>query len=347
MTTPINRHLPGLEPYVPGEQPVEPGWIKLNTNENPHPPAPEVSEVVRSFGPDCARLYPPPESPALRRAIAETLDWPAEGIMITNGSDEALRLVAHSYLNAGDAVGMLWPTYSYYPLLGAMFGATAKQSQVGRSGQWPAQFDLDGVRVFFLANPNPPYGTFYSAHIAEEVVASHSDVLFVIDEAYVEFAGDDCLSLLRRHENALIVRTFSKSHALAGLRVGFIMARPEQLRPLQIVRDSYNVNAISQLAGLAAWKAREYYQRRTAGIIETRETTARRLAQLGFDILPSGANFIFARHGEAARLFSELRERKILVRYFAPPPTHDGLRITIGLPEQMDALIAAVSRLCG
>jgi histidinol-phosphate aminotransferase len=345
MTTSINRHLIGLEPYVPGEQPTEPGWVKLNTNENPYPPAPEVAEVMRAFAPDRARLYPPPDCAALRRAIGETFDWPPDGVLVTNGSDEALRLIAHSYLNAGDTAGMLWPTYSYYPLVGGLFGAASATFEVGRRGEWPAAVNLDGVKVFFLANPNPPYGTFYESERIGEMVAAHRDILFAIDEAYTEFAGGDCLSLLRRCENVFISRTFSKSHALAGLRVGFVLARPEQLQPLLVACDSYNVNAMSQLAALAAWRARDYYRARIASVIETREATAKQLAGLGLEVLPSGGNFLFARHPDAPRLFRQLKERRILVRYFDTPPTRDGFRITIGTPDQMDALAAALSML--
>jgi histidinol-phosphate aminotransferase len=339
----MNRHLVGVEPYVPGEQPTEAGWVKLNTNENPYPPAPEVADVMRSFAPDRARLYPPPDCAPLRRAVGETLDWPPDGVLVTNGSDEGLRLLGHAYLNPGDKVGMVWPTYSFYPLIGKMFGAAIAMFEVGRSGEWPDRLDLNGAKIFYLANPNPPYGTFYEPERVAGLAASHPEVLFVIDEAYAEFAGNDCLPLLRRFENVILVRTFSKSHALAGLRVGFVLARPEQLMPLLVVCDSYNVNAMSQLAGLAAWRARDYYRGRSAKVIEVREAGARRLRELGFDVLPSGANFVFARHGEAPRLFRQLKNRKILVRYFDTPQTRDGLRITIGTPEEMDILLAALT----
>ncbi len=339
----INRHLTRLKAYVPGEQPTEPGWIKLNTNENPYPPAPEVTNVLRRFDPERARRYPPPDCTALRKAIGAALDWPADGVLITNGSDEALRVLAHAYLNAGDRVGMLWPTYSYYPLLGALFGAKTVRFKAGRSGEWPAtRLDLRGIQLFFLANPNPPFGTFYEPERIEELVRANRRTLFVIDEAYKEFAGADCMNLLRRYDNVVLTRTFSKSHALAGLRVGFVLAHPARMAPLLVVCDSYNVNAMSQLAGLAAWEAADYYRRRTMRIVTERERTARRLRELEFDVLPSQGNFLFARHSNAKRLFLQLKERRILVRYFDTPETRDGLRITIGTRRQMDALIAAL-----
>jgi histidinol-phosphate aminotransferase len=347
MTIQINRHLIGLEAYVPGEQPTEPGWVKLNTNENPYSPAPEVAEVYRSFAPDRARLYPPPNSAVVRKVVGEVLDWPPEGILVTNGSDEGLRLIAHAHLNAGDHVGMLWPTYSFYPLIGAMFGAGGIVSEVGRNGEWPERINLDRVKLFYLSNPNPPYGTFYEPERIAALVAAHRDVLFVIDEAYVDFAGGDCLPVLRRFDNVFITRTGSKSQALAGLRVGFVLARPKQLATLWIVCDSYNVNVMSQLAAAAAWRAGDYYRSRAGKIIETREATAKRLRELGFDVLPSQANFVFARHPEARRLFLQLKERKILVRYFDAPATRDGLRITIGTPQEMDMLTAALAELVG
>ena len=345
MSTPINRHLVGLEAYVPGEQPAEPGWVKLNTNENPYPPAPDVIEVLRSFAPEGIRMYPPPDCARLRRAIGERLDWPVDGVLVTNGSDEALRLLCHAFLNSGDRIGMLWPTYSLYPILGQMFGAASAMSDVGRRGEWPDRLELDGVRLFFLSNPNPPYGTFYQPDQVAKLVGSCSGILFVIDEAYVEFAGCDCQALLGQFDNVFVVRTFSKSHSLAGLRVGFVLGQPERVRPLQVVRDSYNVNALSQSAALAAWQADDYYRAQIAEIVALRGETARRLVELGFDVLPSGANFIFARHSEAQRLFSQLKARKILVRYFDSPPTRDGLRITIGMRTEMDTLMRALEDL--
>ena len=345
MAIEMNRNLIGARPYVPGEQPSESGWIKLNQNENPYPPAPAVCEIMRSFVPDRARLYPPANYPPLRRAIGESLDWPADGVLVTNGSDEALRLIAHCYLNPGDNIGMFSPTYSYYPLIGQMFGARAVVTHLERNGECPDEINIDGVKIFFIANPNPPFGTVYEAERIGALVEACPNILFVIDEAYVPFAGRDCLSLLRRYENVFVTRTFSKSHSLAGLRVGFVLARPEPLKPLLAVCDYYNVNAMSQLAALAAWQARGYYDEQIATVVETRESSAKRLATLGFDVPPSGANLLFARHPEAPQLFCRLRERKILVRYFKTPESRDGLRITIGTPEQMDALLAALSDL--
>jgi len=347
MIEPINANIRGLAGYVPGEQPAEPGWIKLNTNENPYPPAPEVADAIRSFEPDRVRLYPPPDAPELRRLIGETLGWPPENILITNGSDEALRMICHAFLNPRDRVGMLAPTYTLYPILGRLFGAEIVESPVGPEGEWPERLEFQGVKVFFIANPNPPYGTFYSPEQIATVVASHPDVLFVIDEAYVEFAPNDCLGPLHELDNILIVRTFSKSRSLAGLRVGFVLGHGERMAPLWVVRDSYNVNALSQAAAEAAWEAGDYYEAKIAQVVAERKRASARLAELGFRVLPSGGNFIFARHAEAPRLFGELKERRILVRHFDAPPTRDGLRITIGTPEQMDSLAEALRDIIG
>lgn len=342
MNLKINRHLEGLEPYVPGEQPTESGWVKLNTNENPYPPAPEVLAALRSLEPESARKYPPPDCAPLRRAIAEDLDWEPEGILVTNGSDEALRMICHAYLNEGDRVGMLRPTYSLYPILARMFGGAVAEIPVGPGGEWPGHMDLDGVRVFFIANPNPPYGTFYKPDRVAELASMHDDILFAVDAAYIEFAPDDCVRLLREFKNVFIIRTFSKSHSLAGLRVGFILGHPEEMAPLWVVRDSYNVNAASQAAALAAWQAHDYYQTQNDHISEVREATVAKLAELGFKVLPSKANFVFARHKKAPQLFEQLKKKQILVRYFDSPETHDGLRITIGTPKEMEALFKAL-----
>lgn len=341
----VNQNIVGLEAYVPGEQPTDPDWVKLNTNENPFPPAPQVVEVLRSFDPELIRRYPQPDSAPLREAIAQRLDWPADGIVVTNGSDEALRMLCHAFLNRGERIAMLEPTYSLYPILGRMFGAESLRSRVGRGGELPDRLELDGAKMFFLANPNPPFGTHFRADELAGIIALHEDILFVIDEAYVEFAPSDCLGLLHEFENVLVVRTFSKSHALAGLRVGFVLGDPDRIAPLWVVRDSYNVNALSQAAALAAWQARDYYRLRTARIVEARRRAEQRLGEMGFDVLPSEANFLFARHHHAPRIFMELKKRKILVRYFDSPETRDGLRITVGTDEQMETLYSALSEI--
>jgi histidinol-phosphate aminotransferase len=345
----MNRQLQGLDAYVPGEQPTGPGWVKLNTNENAYPPAPEVIEAIRDFDPQGIRKYPNPTGLALREAIADSFEWAVEGTMITNGSDEGLRMLCHAFLNPGDRVGMLWPTYSLYPILGRMFGAETAKSPVGRNGEWPDTFAFENVKLFFLANPNPPYGTFYEERQIANIIASHPDVIFVIDAAYLEFSHHacSCSTLMLEFDNLFILQTFSKGHAMAGLRVGFLLGHPERMEPLWVVRDSYNVNTVSQAAALEAWNARGYYQDILAKVSRTRESTRARLAELGFEVLPSEANFVFARHAEAPRIFEELKRRKILVRYFDAPETHDGLRITIGTPEQMDKLFGALAEILG
>jgi histidinol-phosphate aminotransferase len=345
MKEPVNQFLIGLHPYAPGEQPTEPGWVKINTNENPYPPAPEVKEALCAIDPELLRKYPPPDATAFREAVGRTFGWPADGVMITNGSDEGLRMLCHAYLNPGDRIGMLWPTYSLYPTLGRMFGADSVYSPVGRRGEWPEEIDLDGVKLFFLANPNPPFGTFYEPRRIEALVASRPDVLFAVDEAYVMFAPASCMALLREHGNLFVLRTFSKSHGLAGLRIGLLFGPLDRMEPLRIVRDSYNVNAASQLAGIAAWKANRYYEECARKVVATRRSTVARLAALGFDVLPSDANFIFARHPKAKAIYEGLKARRILVRYFDSPETRDGLRITIGTPEEMETMISAVEEM--
>lgn len=338
----MNRDLEGLDPYIPGEQPTEPGWVKLNTNENPYPPAPGVFKAVKCFDAEFMRKYPAPDAAALREAIGESFGWPADGVLVTNGSDEALRMFCHAFLNPGDKIGMLWPTYSLYPILGRMFGAETLASRVGPSGEWPDRIEFEDVKLFFLANPNPPYGTLYDEKNVASIVASHPDIVFVIDAAYVEFAPGDCASLLFELDNVFITRTFSKSHALAGLRVGYVLGKPKRMRPLWVIRDSYNVNAVSQAAALAAWEDREYYNSTLEKVVGERDVAVAKLAELGFKVLPTAANFLFARHPKAPEIFKELKKRKILVRYFDSPETYDGLRITVGTSEDMAALFNAL-----
>lgn len=340
-----------LEAYIPGEQPREPGFIKLNTNESPYPPAPEVLEAVRKAA-DAALFnkYPDPTCSSLRRTLAATCGVEPSQILVGNGSDEVLRLLCHAFLRGteGDRIGLLHPTYSLYKTLAAMFGAGFESYPLEAPDyRIPSQLKTAPVRMLFIANPNPPIGTQFSSAELAEVAEADPTRLLVIDEAYVDFADGDALELFRAYQNVVISRTFSKSYSLAGLRVGYLIAREPVLEQLDKVRDSYNVNRVSQAAAEAAIQATEYYGEKCARIREDRKYLAEQLEARGFVLPESHGNFVFARRADAPELYRKLKERKILIRYFSDPALADGVRITIGTRAELDALLASIDSLDG
>jgi histidinol-phosphate aminotransferase len=340
-TPPPREAVRRLSPYTPGEQPSDPDIVKLNTNEFPYPPAPEVVEAVRREAGEALRRYPNPTCAPLRQALAEECGVAPENILVGNGSDEILRLLFQAYIGPGDEVAVTDPTYSLYPVLAEMFEgrlATCAPSDGNLLGEeiFSAQ-----ARLFVVANPNPPLGTLYEAADLERL-AGKSDRLLVIDEAYVAFAPRDCLALAREHPNVAISRTFSKSHGMAGLRVGYIVACREIIGWLDRIRDSYNVNRVSQAAALAALEARDYYAPKIREMVETRERLREELTSRGFDVSPSAANFLFARSGDGRRTMESLRKQGVLVRYFDEPGLRDGVRISVGTPQEIDCLLKAL-----
>ena len=340
-----NSWVAGLEAYTPGEQPSGAGYIKLNTNEA-YAPAPEVLSAVHAAANEALfHRYPEPKSKALRAAIAEQLDVTIEEVIMGNGSDEVLRLLCHAYLsaNAGDKIGMVDPTYSLYHTLAAMFGCSYTSYPLKSPlYEIPQDAIASDARIFFLANPNPPYGTFYEPDVLAKLAAANPNRLVVIDEAYVDFAPHDAMEIYRKFENVVITRTFSKSYSLAGLRVGFAVARPEITAELEKIRDSYNMNRVSQAGALAAWQAKDYYAQMVNEIRSNREYLQKELANLGFVVPPSAGNFVFARRADAKELYLQLKERKILVRYFSAPALADGIRITIGTRAELDQLLTGI-----
>ena len=331
-----------LEPYTPGEQPQEPGFIKLNTNESPYPPAPEVLQVLKSFDLERLRLYPDPLWTALRTLLAEKHRVSMDRIFIGNGSDEVLRLLFQAYLAPGDTVAITDPTYSLYPVLAHIFGAEVKMFPLDDQGNLPRFPDLSPYRLFALANPNPPLGTFYAPDQVERLVKGAPSTLFLIDEAYVDFADQDSVEIIRSCENAVISRSFSKSYSLAGIRVGYLMGPPGIIGNLYKIKDSYNVCSFSQLAACAAIKAEKYYQEKANLIKADREFLTNKLRHLGFKVYDSKGNFVFAECGDGKSLYEFLKSRKILVRYFDIPGLRRGVRITIGTHAEILELLKAL-----
>ena len=334
-----------MAPYVPGEQPG-PGEkvIKLNTNENPFPPSARVLEAIRTVDPEYLRRYPSPKADAFRAMAARIHGVSDDMILAGNGSDEILAIVMRTYLGPGDVLAYPDPTYSLYPVL-AEEGETRIRTVAWEAG-WQLPIDAlltTGARAIFFANPNAPTGTLVKKSRVRDLALAF-DGLVLVDEAYVDFADENCLDLVRELPNVILCRTFSKGYALAGLRFGYAIAAPAVVAEMMKVKDSYNCDAISILAATAALEDQDYARRSWRAVRSERTRLSSELGKRGFQVMPSQANFVLARcpGGNAAAIYGTLKARGILVRFFDKPGLDDKLRITIGTAEQDDALLAAL-----
>lgn len=337
----------GLEPYVPGEQPRLPDLVKLNTNESPLGPSPRVLDAIRAEAADTLRLYPDPQSTALRQAIAAYHDVAVEQVFVGNGSDEVL---AHAFAALLKQDGpLLFPdiTYSFYPVYCRLFGIAYETVPLDEALRVRiADYQRPGGAII-LANPNAPTGVALPRAEIAALAGDHPDRPVVIDEAYVDFGGETALPLIGAHPNLLVVRTLSKSRALAGLRVGYAIGDAELIAGLTRVKDSFNSYPLgrpAQAGALASLADEAHFQAGLRAIVGWRERMAEGLAARGFEALPSSANFIFARHPahDAHALAAALRQRGVLVRHFAAPRIDQHLRITVGDEAQIERLFAAL-----
>lgn len=335
-----------MTPYVPGEQPPGTRLIKLNTNENPYPPAPEVLEALHGLDPEAVRKYPNPTCESLRASLARDLAIDPNQIIVTNGSDEVLKMFIEAYVEKNQRVAYLWPTYSLYPVFVEEAAGTEVRldwSPGGRSQEEALRALPSNARVVFIANPNPPHGLGVDLNGIRELALAKPGTLVVVDEAYIAYGSQSAIALVQEGlENVAVTRTFSKSHSLAGLRVGFGAGPQHIIETLYRIKDSYNVNAASQAAARAGWDARAYTDDMISRIRETRQQTFQRLRERGFSVSPSEGNFLFARRPDAREVFGYLRDQGVLVRYFDTPELREGIRITIGTPEQMERFFAAL-----
>ena len=337
-----------LRGYVPGEQPREKGYIKLNTNENPYPPSSLVLARLRDACSADLRLYPDPDAWALRRKLGEIFAIAPQQIMVGNGSDELLNVIIRSFAGESDKIAYPHPTYGYYKPLIDIQGAEAVPVEFDEKFSVPEGLAMPGARITFLANPNAPSGTLVPY---DEVAAlcARVDGVLVVDEAYVDFSQGGCIQLITEHPNAIVVRTMSKSFSLAGMRIGFAFAPTALIEGMWKVKDHYNLNRLSLVAAEAALEDIDAMRANAARVCATRTRLSAELRELGFYVWDSQANFVLARLGErwtnntAAELYEELKERRILVRYFATPPRlADCLRISVGTDAEIDALLAAL-----
>jgi histidinol-phosphate aminotransferase len=335
---------------VPGEQPL-PGArvVKLNTNENPYPPSPRVLEAIRAVPPHALQRYPRPMADEFRAAASRVLGVPADAILAGNGSDDILTIATRTFLGPGDALAYPVPTYSLYPVLARLQDARIVTVPWNQGWSLPVRaLAATGARAIYLANPNAPSGTRVS--VAEvDALARAFDGVVLVDEAYVDFADEHCLDLALRLPNVVVSRTLSKAYSLAGMRFGFAVTRPEIVSEMAKVKDSYNCDAVSIAAAAAAITDQDYARGTWTKIRAERDRLTRALEALGWGVLPSQANFVLASvpgaEGRAAQVHSALKARGVLVRYFDSPGLDDKLRITVGTPEDTDALMSALSGL--
>src|SRR6267154_565181 len=341
-----------LRPYVPGEQPPAAELVKLNTNESPLGPSPRVLEAIRGEATDALRLYPDPQATALRAALATYHQVRPEHVFVGHGSDEVLAHAIAALLKH-DAP-LLFPdiTYSFYPVYCRLFGIAYEAVPLDEKMQIRiADYSKPGGALI-VPNPNAPTGVALSRAEIATLLAQHPDAPVVIDEAYVDFGAETAIPLVASHRNILVVQTMSKSRALAGLRVGYAIGDADLIEALTRVKDSFNSYPLgrpAQAGAIASLEDEAYFQQSRARVIEGRERLDHGLVLLGFDVLPSSANVVFARHParEGAALAAALRQRAVIVRHFSAPRISDHLRITVGTDGQIDRLLAALSEILG
>ncbi len=339
-----------LKPYVPGEQPKMANLVKLNTNENPFGPSPKVIEAIQAELNDNLRLYPDPEGEVLKQTLADYHKVRPEQVFLGNGSDEVLAHIFHGLFQHGKPVLFPDVTYSFYPVYCGLYKIEGRAVPLNDSFEInPDDFTGPNGGIIF-PNPNAPTGRFLGLEHVETILRNNPDSVVVVDEAYVDFGGDSAITLVDRYPNLLVTQTLSKARSLAGLRVGFAVGHEDLIEALNRVKNSFNSYPLDRLAlagAKAAYEDEAWFRKCCDGVISERERVSLELETLGFEVLPSTANFVFARHGSVggAELASGLREQGIIVRHFDKPRISEFLRITIGTPEQNDALIAGVRSL--
>lgn len=341
------KNIRKVVPYVPGEQPQR-KVIKLNTNENPYPPAKGVTEASKNFGTDCLRLYPDPECMMLRKELAGYYGVNTDNIFVGVGSDDVLSVAFMTFFNSDKK--LLFPdiTYSFYSVWADLYNIPYEKIPVDENFHIIREdyYKENGGVIF--ANPNAPTAICEPIDFIEDIVSHNQDVIVIVDEAYIDFGGESAISLINKYENLLVVQTFSKSRSMAGMRIGYAMGSSELIKAMNDVKfsiNSYTMNQNSLKVGIEAVKDKEYFEETIEKIINTREKTKKKLTELGFKFTDSKTNFIFATHNKykAKDIFEYLKTKDIYVRYFGSPRIDNYLRVTIGTDEEMDKLIKELS----
>ncbi|WP_151816810.1 histidinol-phosphate transaminase [Acinetobacter junii] len=342
-----------LEPYVPGEQPKIQNLLKLNTNENPYPPSPKVVDAVQAVlahQADALRLYPDPDATVLKQAIAKQQNVDVSQVFVGNGSDEVLAHIFKAFFIQQKPI--LYPdiTYSFYPVYSQFFGVQTKQIPLNEKFEIDiSDYEQENGGII-ITNPNAPTSIALGLDKIEQVLKANPNRVIVIDEAYVDFGAESAVELVSRYENLVVCQTTSKSRSLAGLRVGFAIGQAHLIAAIEAVKNSFNSYPIDRFAiaaAVASFEDQDYFQEQCEKVIASREKLVANLTELGFNVLPSKANFIFATHSlhDAAQLAEKLREQGIIVRYFNKPRINQFLRITIGSDEQNQRLVDTLKML--
>jgi histidinol-phosphate aminotransferase len=338
----IRANILSMAGYVPGEQPRDGEYVKLNTNENPYPPSPRVFEAIReTLTGNRLRKYPEPMGDTFRAAAAKVLGVSPEHILIGNGSDDILTIVTRAFVPEGGLIASLTPSYILYRSLAEIQGARFQNVPFTPDWQVPDPWPVNDASLTFIANPNSPSGTLIDLDQAKRFRTP-----LIIDEAYVDFTSTNALHLTRDPQ-FIVTRTLSKSYALAGIRFGFAVAHPSVIRELVKVKDSYNCDVLSLAAATAAILDQDYLTETRAKILATRERLMASLRELGFDVTTSHANFVWARRDDRPLkpLYEALKARKILIRYMSYPGYGDGLRVSVGSDEEIDTFIKELKQL--
>ncbi|WEK55997.1 MAG: histidinol-phosphate transaminase [Candidatus Cohnella colombiensis] len=341
-----------LQPYIPGEQPKDQKYIKLNTNENPYPPSPRVIEAIKQAANDDLRLYPDPTCQQLCDTIAQYYGLRSNQVFVGNGSDEILAFVFPAFFNPSQKI--LFPdiTYSFYPVYAQLYGQTYETVAVDEAFNIHAEHYCVPNGGIVIPNPNAPTAEYMTLPALRTILDANRDQVVVVDEAYIDFGGQSAITYINEYPNLLVVQTLSKSRSLAGLRVGMAYGHEDLIEGLNRIKNSFNSYTLDRLAlagAIAAFEDEAYFEETTAKVIATREWSVNHLRELGFHVIESKANFVFASHPQAlaADLFKQLKEKGILVRYFNKPRIDQFLRISIGTDEEMEALISALHSLLG
>ncbi|HEK1686214.1 TPA: histidinol-phosphate transaminase [Pseudomonas putida] len=337
-----------LVPYVPGEQPKLARLVKLNTNENPYGPSPKALEAMRGELSDNLRLYPDPNSDRLKQAVAEYYKVTPQQVFVGNGSDEVLAHIFHGLFQHG--APLLFPdiSYSFYPVYCGLYGIDFEQVALDEQFQIRIEdYNKPNAGIIF-PNPNAPTGCLLPLEAIERLLQANRDSVVVVDEAYIDFGGETAITLVDRYDNLLVTQTLSKSRSLAGLRVGLAVGHPDLIEALERIKNSFNSYPLDRMAivgAAAAFEDRAYFDETCRKVIDSREALVEQLTARGFEVLPSAANFIFARHPQqdAAELAARLREQGVIVRHFKQARIAQFLRITVGTPEMNQALIDALN----
>jgi len=339
-----------IVPYVPGEQPKEGNFIKLNTNENPYSPSENVKNAIKNINYDLLRLYPDPESSELREEYAKMFSLKSENIFVGNGSDEVLATAFQTFFMDKDDVLIPDITYSFYPVYCDLYDVNAKIIPLKEDYKIDINDYLIENNGIVIANPNAPTGISLKKEEIEKILKNNPRSVVLIDEAYMDFGEESVVSFVNEYENLLVTRTLSKSYSLAGLRIGFAIGNKNLIEGMNRIKNSFNsypIDRIAQIAAIEAIKDIEYFNKTKDMIIATRERILSELKELGFIVLDSKTNFLFIRHKEksAEEIFKILKENKILVRYFKKPRLDNWLRVTIGTDKEMDEFIRVLKNI--